>query len=66
MREDRDEVLIAYILDAIAKLTELTKRPDAKQQFVQDWLFHDAVLHRLQTMAESCQRYLYPRISKIF
>ncbi len=56
MKNERDVLLIAYIIDAISKLTDLVKEPDAKQRFVQEWIFHDAILHRLQTMAESCQR----------
>ena len=53
---EQDSVLIAYILDAIEKIDSLAKAPDFKERFLTDWVTHDAVIRRLQTLAESSQR----------
>jgi uncharacterized protein with HEPN domain len=55
--EQEDLILIAYILDSINKILEIsTKDPDFKSKLDSNWVIHDAIVHRLQTLSESTQR----------
>ncbi|MGK7895360.1 MAG: DUF86 domain-containing protein [Xenococcus sp. (in: cyanobacteria)] len=52
MKEDR--VYLAYILQCIKKIEEYSQGD--KKEFVNNSLVQDAILRRLQTLAESTQR----------
>ena len=52
MKEDR--VYLEYILQCIKAIEEYSQ--GSKQQFLNNLLIQDAVLRRLQTLAESTQR----------
>jgi uncharacterized protein with HEPN domain len=54
MSPDKDRVYLEYILECIIKIKRYTKR--GRECFLEDDLIQDAVLRRLQTMAESTQR----------
>ena len=54
MNPERDRVYIQHILQCIEKIQEYTC--DGKESFFNNSLIQDAVLRRLQTMAESTQR----------
>jgi uncharacterized protein with HEPN domain len=53
MSTDKDRVYLEYILECIVKIKQYTKR--GREYFLEDDLTQDAVLRRLQTMAESTQ-----------
>lgn len=56
-KELEDSILIAYILDSIDKIQKIaTKTADFKGTLFSDWVIHDAIIHRLQTLSESTQR----------
>lgn len=54
MNPERDLVYLQHILQCIKKIQEYTC--DGKESFISNSLIQDAVLRRLQTMAESTQR----------
>lgn len=54
MITDKDRVYLEHILECITKIKQYTKR--GHEYFLEDDLIQDAVLRRLQTMAESTQR----------
>lgn len=54
MNPERDLVYLQHILQCIKKIQEYTC--DGKESFFNNSLIQDAVLRRLQTMAESTQR----------
>ncbi|MGB3536171.1 MAG: DUF86 domain-containing protein [Microcoleaceae cyanobacterium] len=54
MNPDRDRIYLQHILQCIEKIQEYTC--DGKESFISNSLIQDAVLRRLQTMAESTQR----------
>jgi hypothetical protein len=51
---DKDRVYLKHILECITKIKQYTKR--GREYFLEEDLIQDAVLRRLQTMAESTQR----------
>lgn len=55
-QEVQDSILIAYILDTIDKITDLSSDVNFKERLFSEWVTHDAVLHRLQTLAESSKK----------
>lgn len=56
MNETSDQILIAYILDSINKIMTLCSGGNTKEHMSSNWVIHDAIMHRLQTLAESSQR----------
>ncbi len=55
--DEQDAILIAYILDSIEKISSISENnPDFKNKLFSEWILHDAVMHRLQTLSESTQR----------
>ncbi len=54
MSTDKNRVYLEHILECIIKIRQYTKR--GRECFLEDDLIQDAVLRRLQTMAESTQR----------
>ena len=54
MSIERDNVYIEHIFECIEKINEYTGKD--RDRFMRDELVQDAVLRRLQTMAESTQR----------
>ena len=54
MNIERDRIYLQHILQCIEKIKEYTC--DGKESFFNNSLIQDAVLRRLQTMAESTQR----------
>ena len=54
MSIDKDDIHIEHILECVSLIQEYTK--DGKKAFFESALVRDAVLRRLQTMAESTQR----------
>lgn len=49
-----DRVYLAHILECVARIQDYTR--NGKAEFMESALVQDAVLRRLQTMAESTQR----------
>lgn len=57
IEEEQDSILIAYILDSIDKISMISSNdPEFKDRLFSDWVIHDAIIHRLQTLSESTQR----------
>jgi uncharacterized protein with HEPN domain len=54
MNLERDRVYVEHILECIDKINDYTGKD--RDRFMHDTLIQDAVLRRLQTMAESTQR----------
>ncbi|MGK7895322.1 MAG: DUF86 domain-containing protein [Xenococcus sp. (in: cyanobacteria)] len=54
MNQDRDSAYIQHILDCIQQIKEYSKL--GKDSFFTNMMLQDAILRRLQTMAESTQR----------
>lgn len=54
MNLERDRVYVEHILECIDKINDYTGKD--RDRFMHDSLVQDAVLRRLQTMAESTQR----------
>jgi uncharacterized protein with HEPN domain len=54
MNLERDRVYVEHILECIDKINDYTGKD--RDRFMRDPLLQDAVLRRLQTMAESTQR----------
>ncbi|MBP0022247.1 MAG: DUF86 domain-containing protein [Cyanobacteria bacterium SBLK] len=54
MNEERDRVYIQHILECIDRIKDYTR--NGKNSFMNESIVQDAVLRRLQTMAESTQR----------
>ena len=54
MSPDKDRVYLEHILECLIKIRDYTKT--GHEHFLEDDLIQDAVLRRLQTMAESTQR----------
>ena len=54
MSISKDRVYLEHILECIIKIKQYTQR--GREYFLEDDLSQDAVLRRLQTMAESTQR----------
>ncbi len=54
MNQDKDSVYIQHILDCIKQIKEYSKY--GKDAFYTNKMAQDAILRRLQTMAESTQR----------
>lgn len=54
MSTDKDRIYLEHILECLIKIRQYTKR--GRKHFLEDDLIQDAVLRRLQTMAESTQR----------
>jgi uncharacterized protein with HEPN domain len=54
MNLERDQIYVEHILECIEKINKYTGSD--RNRFMHDQLIQDAVLRRLQTMAESTQR----------
>ena len=54
MNMDKDKVYLEHILECLVKIRQYTEK--GREYFLEDDLIQDAVLRRLQTMAESTQR----------
>jgi uncharacterized protein with HEPN domain len=54
MIDERDRIYLAHILECTALIQDYTR--NGKAEFMTNPLVQDAVLRRLQTMAESTQR----------
>jgi uncharacterized protein with HEPN domain len=54
MSLDKNRVYLEHILECITKIQQYTER--GREHFLENDLIQDAVLRRLQTMAESTQR----------
>lgn len=55
--DEQDSILIAYILDSIEKIYSISENnSEFKNNLFSEWMIHDAVIHRLQTLSESTQR----------
>jgi uncharacterized protein with HEPN domain len=51
---NKDKVYLGHILECLIKIKQYTRK--GRECFLEDDLIQDAVLRRLQTMAESTQR----------
>lgn len=54
MNQDKDKIYIKHILECIKQIKDYSK--NGKDDFNTNMMVQDAVLRRLQTMAESTQR----------
>jgi len=54
MNQDRDYAYLVHILECIERIQDYTNND--RETFINSYLVQDAVLRRLQTMAESTQR----------
>lgn len=63
MNKERDRIYVQHILECIDRINDYTR--NGKNSFLNEVIVQDAVLRRLQTMAESTQRLSEDLKSKI-
>lgn len=57
-----DRVLLQHMLQAIARAEEVVSR-FSKEQFREDWMVQDSLLHELQTLGEAAGRVSKPLLA---